>query len=1454
MKSLANNTKTTIPVKPTKGTYAHHPVNTDMKEQQHAMREVLRSDLVQPKLLQRQAEPEEEEEVQTKLLQRQKQPEEEEELQTKLLQRQGEPEEEEELQTKLLQRQAEPEEEEELQTKLLQRQGEPEEEEEVQTKLLQRQGEPEEEEELQTKLLQRQGEPEEEEELQTKLLQRQGEPEEEEELQTKLLQRQGEPEEEEELQTKLLQRQEQPEEEEEVQTKLLQRQAEPEEEEELQTKLLQRQAEPEEEEEVQTKLLQRQGEPEEEEEEVQTKLLQRQGEPEEEEELQTKLLQRQAEPEEEEEEVQPKLIQLKSVSFAPVGLSQFSLANLKRQTQSDQIRRALRPGGIQAKLTVGKPNDKYEQEADRVADQVMSMPNTSVQRQTDENEEDKTVQTKPLYNQITPVIQRKTSLQAKGSPELNADAEQKIEQMRGHGESLPEDVQQETEEKIGADFSGVNIHDNSAAHDLNRQVNARAFTTGNDIFFGAGEYAPNTDSGKRLLSHELTHVVQQNSSVQKSLQRAATLTDSYENKDGKIDTSAKTIQIKKLQVPTFKNKFYQSASGKLDGGAYAGKPTWRRNESTGGEARDTNQISKWETAVRAESDSKLAKKLKGAQKTNVGGKSIYYFSYNAGKSFLFGTEQSLKERTRRPLWTMAGVPVAMQVDHQIEHQTYGADSIENMWLLASGPNGQSGSEIRGEIRSKVGSFVTHVQDKVLNPPADENDARTHYNVYFDPIKGGLGGYGSVRAKHEYYTKSHIEAGDHLQGLNPMSQSEIDKSGILDGDAENISIFPSSTGGFRYQLTKDKTGTGYHLNTKSIRSVKSQNFEITGVTFDTTTKQGSINIIVPSHAAAAKLPVPMTPVAVNPIMISPMDGIEWGGKFDAASLKNQVKEALKNFPGLSPLRIDDVNLGPGGIALTGTITSTLPLLEGASVSFELDGTNLRVWKTFSAEDIKIPSPFSIDGASLTLGINNKGLFVSGDVAFGIKRIGKGRIGAKGAVSFGGETGMSLDGEFNFDERIFGEGTTAQVRVGYAEGKWSMGGTITIPEGKVPGVTSASINVDYSEEKGFAATGDATLSIPGVESGSLEITQNEESGFSIGGKFGLSADTPGIRGGSISAQVKEKQDGSGYAVSASGTAQPDIPGINSELKVEYNDGAFTAEVDAQYARGMLSGRIHAGVTNRSVNQETGELSATAEEGNPLVVYGGGSLTLKLTPWLQGTAGVRFAPNGEITITGEIGLPDQLEIFARKELNKSIFNIAVQAPIFPGIVAEIGGGLSATAGIGPGVIDQLSLRVEYNPDREQDTRVSGKAHLNIPADAGLRLAVRAGIGLGITGASATGGLEIGGTLGISGAAEAGVNIEWTPATGIDLRAHVGIHAQPSFKFDISGYVSVRALGFSVYDQRWELASFTYGSNMRLGIKLPIRYQSGKPFDISLSDVEFEVPDIDPGSLLRGLISRIA
>ena len=183
--------------------------------------------------------------------------------------------------------------------------------------------------------------------------------------------------------------------------------------------------------------------------------------------------------------------------------------------------------GIQAKLKVGQPGDKYEQEADRVADKVMRMPEPEVQRQAEEEEE--LIQTKALSEQITPLVQcqegeeeEEEEIQTKPLPsqtsEVVSDVEASINSIRGGGQPLPESERAYFEPRFGRDFSQVRVHTDTRAADSARAVNARAFTTGQDVVFGAGQYAPGTEHGTRLLAHELTHVVQQQGSrVQRRL-------------------------------------------------------------------------------------------------------------------------------------------------------------------------------------------------------------------------------------------------------------------------------------------------------------------------------------------------------------------------------------------------------------------------------------------------------------------------------------------------------------------------------------------------------------------------------------------------------------------------------------------------------------------------------------------------------------------------------------------------------------------------------------------------------------------------------------------------------------------------------------------------------------------------------------------------------------------------
>jgi hypothetical protein len=195
--------------------------------------------------------------------------------------------------------------------------------------------------------------------------------------------------------------------------------------------------------------------------------------------------------------------------------------------------------------------------------------------------------------------------------------------------------------------------------------------------------------------------------------------------------------------------------------------------------------------------------------------------------------------------------------------------------------------------------------------------------------------------------------------------------------------------------------------------------------------------------------------------------------------------------------------------------------------------------------------------------------------------------------------------------------------------------------------------------------------------------------------------------------------------------------------------------------------------------------------------------------------------------------------------------------GIFATIGGGLDAYASIGPGQLRNTRVTIVYNPAHEDQTHVTGSAEFLVPASAGLRLFIRGGIGVGIPIVSATAGLEVGATLAIEAAARAGVTVDWTPTTGLRLDAFAEAHAEPKFRFDLTGFVLVKAdlliTAIELYNRRFTLAQFEYGSNLRFGVRFPVHYSEGQPFNISLSDVEFTVPDINTRQLLSDLVARV-
>ena len=175
---------------------------------------------------------------------------------------------------------------------------------------------------------------------------------------------------------------------------------------------------------------------------------------------------------------------------------------------------------IQAKLEVTSPDDPYEQEADAMAERVMSkrLPSRFISRAPSSHSS----------VSVSPSLESSIKSSRKGFP-------------------MPSDLRSKMETGFGADFSSVRFHTGPEASEMSSSIKAKAFTYGNDVYFNAGQYNPGTSDGQRLIAHELTHTLQQGSGVYR--QQEETVSPSKEDEQDSYES----------RLYKKRNELYQSA-------------------------------------------------------------------------------------------------------------------------------------------------------------------------------------------------------------------------------------------------------------------------------------------------------------------------------------------------------------------------------------------------------------------------------------------------------------------------------------------------------------------------------------------------------------------------------------------------------------------------------------------------------------------------------------------------------------------------------------------------------------------------------------------------------------------------------------------------------------------------------------------------------------------------------
>ena len=164
----------------------------------------------------------------------------------------------------------------------------------------------------------------------------------------------------------------------------------------------------------------------------------------------------------------------------------YSFEDLLSDVGNLEIASLLESGLVQAKLNISQPGDIYEQEADRIA--------------------------KNIINTRTPNPPEVNRVHGKSNTKnrsVNSNTESKIKRLKGKGNPLNKSIREYFEPRFGVDLGNVKVHTDSEANQLASYIQAKAFTYGNDIVFGEGQYQLGTTEGKKLIAHELAHTMQQ---------------------------------------------------------------------------------------------------------------------------------------------------------------------------------------------------------------------------------------------------------------------------------------------------------------------------------------------------------------------------------------------------------------------------------------------------------------------------------------------------------------------------------------------------------------------------------------------------------------------------------------------------------------------------------------------------------------------------------------------------------------------------------------------------------------------------------------------------------------------------------------------------------------------------------------------------------------------------------
>ncbi|MBC9251679.1 hypothetical protein A9179_15505 [Pseudomonas alcaligenes] len=1037
------------------------------------------------------------------------------------------------------------------------------------------------------------------------------------------------------------------------------------------------------------------------------------------------------------------------------------------------------------------------------------------------------------------------------------------------GRPLDADTRSFMEERFGSDFGAVRIHDDSAAAASARDVDAHAYTVGNNVVFGAGQYQPHSDSGRHLLAHELAHTVQQQGLQRAGVSNLADQGPDYQRLEREADFAADSVM-----------RGQPLASGVLSQSG----PRLSRQPATAGGPPPTPAVAPT-TAAGA-----TPAVAEGKEKDPPPGFTAEYETSTYNRSFSLTSSEVPVQVTGSVSKTQADYEVEKLVlppqkgPYALAHcnkpylplkatfewaggvpKPYKniardpTDTLQRTWLSKYGYKlGKDAharwTEVGGEAQfPKIPTGPTCEIDHVQELQVGGDNQSDNLQV-LDKVDNGSSG-NLIQQQLRYLATAAFDDAKTALGKRPKRVSLTFKGAVMQGTAScslccqlgkrfNDPSITAATGAVLVDYELLVLGNPVKLK---LPADKSKSIPLAGSPY--TENQAAAKVIKgltltsferdKSGKGRDKIRASIDGEIMN---LKPNKGADlmMGIGPDRALLLPKGKPAAPikfEYTKLSPGQFTSFSADANGIVAEGTIKPSIPLLPTLTVA--MDANSFRVTKSIDKDKIKPPFPgVKVTEASIALELapTFKPVGTLGFEFGGAKKLADLKLTASADAA-----GLVLKG----DLFVYLPGVDqAKGEVKYQGGEWSGGAHIESSQMKLPYVKSGAVDVFFKAGK-IDASGKVNLDLPGGNEASLELNYTK-SKWVFQGRGKIKVKSPYLK------PIEASLWYDGELFVAKGKAGFAFSGLDGTVDATYENKEGKEKIygkgDIKIEKGRAKGNI---VVELHPNEK---------------ITGKGKLSYEIKKDLVATAGITVDENQKITFDGELSFPD-IQLFRRfpeKEEDNTIFKASGSIPIPGASIGPIGlkvklwGSLGYYYYVGPGVLTGVKASVRFSPFEDNpDFSFNLKAKASIPAGGGIRGKVGADVVIDAYIAEVGGGLNVEVSAGLEGKAELGGEIAYAKDKfSVDASAYIGASIVLAAKLNARVYAEAGVWKFKVRTEKtWELLGGKFDTGLSLGVRMPLHYDSVDGFRMpKLSDIKPEPAELSlsPSDMLGNLFGK--